>query len=141
MLHASDIASPYTFSWNTTGTTNGPHSLVAGAYDAAGNEGVSASVTVNVSNLSDTTPPTVAITSLSSRGNSLKVSVAASDNVAVSRVELYVDGRLTSSSTSSNPTFSVNTKSLGSGSHSLQSKAYDPAGNVGISGSGVTFVK
>jgi len=37
-------------SWNTTGTSNGPHDLTATATDAAGNTGTSAPVTVNVNN-------------------------------------------------------------------------------------------
>jgi hypothetical protein len=46
--------SPYSFTWNTSGTANGSHTLTAIARDAAGNTGTSAGVTVNVNN---TTPP------------------------------------------------------------------------------------
>jgi len=48
-LQATDTSSPYSWSWNTTSSTNGSHTVTAKAYDAAGNT-ASASVTVSVSN-------------------------------------------------------------------------------------------
>src|SRR5258705_8837128 len=59
-LGAEDTTSPYSVSWNTTGTANGSHALTAVARDAAGNATTSAVVTVTVSN--DATPPSVSIT-------------------------------------------------------------------------------
>src|SRR6266545_4588368 len=47
---AADSAAPFTAAWDTDVAGNGPHTLVAHAYDAAGNEGVSAPVEVTVSN-------------------------------------------------------------------------------------------
>jgi hypothetical protein len=49
-LVGTDTASPYSFSWNTTKTTNAAHTLTAKAYDAAGTVGTSASVKVTVRN-------------------------------------------------------------------------------------------
>jgi hypothetical protein len=49
-LLGSDTSSPYSYSWVTTGYTNGAYSLSAKAYDAASNVGTSASVSVTVSN-------------------------------------------------------------------------------------------
>src|SRR5262249_45294544 len=125
-----------TFSWNTTGVSNGSHTLTATASDAAGNSS-SCSVTVTVSNsAADTTAPTVAITSPSngsSVGGNLSVYVSASANVGVVRWDLYVDGVLTSGSTSAPFTNRWNTKRASSGAHTLQCKAYDAAGNVGTS--------
>jgi hypothetical protein len=54
-LGAEDTAAPYSVSWNSTGATNGAHTLTARARDAAGNQTTSAAVSVTVSN--DTTPP------------------------------------------------------------------------------------
>src|SRR5207247_1789258 len=59
-----DTSAPYSVSWDTTGASNGAHTLTARARDAAGNATPSSSVTVTVFN--DTTPPTVSITSPSS---------------------------------------------------------------------------
>jgi beta-lactamase superfamily II metal-dependent hydrolase len=49
-LQSTDTTSPYIWSWSTTGSTNGTHTLVTKAYDAALNVGTSATVTVTVSN-------------------------------------------------------------------------------------------
>jgi len=49
-LRATDTASPYTASLDSTTLANGSHSLVAKAYDAANNVGTSATVSFSVSN-------------------------------------------------------------------------------------------
>ena len=54
-LKSTDTTSPYSWSWDTTASANGSHSLVTKAYDAAGNVGTSATVTVTVSNSTGTT--------------------------------------------------------------------------------------
>jgi peptidoglycan hydrolase-like protein with peptidoglycan-binding domain len=56
-LVATDNTAPYTFSLNTASLTNGSHTLFAKAYDAAGNIGTSANVTVTVSNTVSTPAP------------------------------------------------------------------------------------
>jgi subtilisin family serine protease len=140
-LYASDAASPFAAAWDTTRMTDGSHTLVARAYDPVGNMAVSTTVTATVWNGgADATPPSTQIVSMWTQGNSLKVKVAAQDNVAVVKVDLYVDGALQSSS-SGPTTFSVNLKNLPRGTHTLESRAYDAAGNVGTSGGGATFVK
>jgi len=47
---ATDTSSPYSVSWNTATVANGSHSLTSRAYDAAGNNRVSAARSVNVQN-------------------------------------------------------------------------------------------
>lgn len=49
-LKGSDTSSPYSIPFDSTTLTNGSHSLVARAYDAAGNAGSSTAVSFNVSN-------------------------------------------------------------------------------------------
>jgi len=56
-LGAEDASAPYSVSWNTTGATNGAHTLTAVARDAAGNSTTSAAVTVTVSNNAPPPPP------------------------------------------------------------------------------------
>jgi PKD repeat protein len=46
----TDTTEPYTFNWDTTQGGNGSHAIVAKAYDAGGNVGSSAAVSVNVNN-------------------------------------------------------------------------------------------
>jgi endoglucanase len=49
-IGSEDTSSPYSISWDTTGVSNGTHSLTAVARDAAGNSTTSAAVSVTVSN-------------------------------------------------------------------------------------------
>jgi hypothetical protein len=84
----------------------------------------------------DTTPPTTSITSPANGATvsgTVTVSANASDNVGVSRVELYVDGTLAGTDTSSPYQIAWNTTTTSNGGHSLQTRAYDAAGNVGSS--------
>jgi hypothetical protein len=120
------------FSWNTTATPNGSCTLQARAYDAAGNSGASVVVTVTVSNTVDTTAPTAQVTSPTDGSpvvRNTKVYVTATDNVGVTRVDLLVDGKVYSTSSSGTAVFSWNTSKVSRGSHSLQAIAYDAAGN------------
>ncbi len=137
-LGPNDTSSPYSFSWNTGGLSNGSHTLQSRAYDAAGLTGSSAIVTVTVSNgpAPDTQPPVTAISAPASGATvsgTTTVTATATDNVGVTRVELWVDGALGPNDTSSPYSFSWNTGGLSNGSHSLQTRAYDAAGLVGMS--------
>lgn len=90
------------------------------------------------STTSDSTAPTVQITSPSngaSVSKVVKVQVTAQDNVGVTKVELYVDGKLTGSSTTASTTFNWNSSKAKAGAHTLQAFAYDAAGNRGQSSS------
>ncbi|QEM68794.1 hypothetical protein FO488_11915 [Geobacter sp. FeAm09] len=80
----------------------------------------------------DTTPPTVSISAPAnnaSASGTVAVTASASDNVGVSKVELYVNGSLQTTVTASPYTFSWDTSSLTSGTYSLTAKAYDAANN------------
>ncbi|MBJ6801439.1 Ig-like domain-containing protein [Geomonas propionica] len=116
------------YNWNTAGAVNGTHTLVAIASDAAGNAG-SASVTVTVAN--DLIPPNVNIISPSSPvlGNAnLKIAASAVDNVAVVRMEVYLDGALLLGTNSGSISASAK---VGAGTHTVTVNAYDAAGNKG----------
>ncbi|HEV2493972.1 MAG TPA: Ig-like domain-containing protein [Terriglobia bacterium] len=96
--------------------------------------------TTDLSNLApasaDTTPPTVTITSPATGATvsgSVTIAASASDDVSVSRVELWLDGALVATDTSAPYSFTWNTATAANGSHTLQTKAYDPAGNIGTS--------
>src|SRR5438128_2188286 len=98
------------------------------AYDAANKTG-RASCRESVSNL-DATPTKVTISSpLAGATVSGTVAVVgtASDNVGVTKVDFYVDGALSSSSTAASFSFSWNSTSKANGSHTLMVKAYDAA--------------
>ena len=87
----------------------------------------------------DTTPPTTSITAPvagATVSGTTSVSATAADDVGVVKMELYIDGTLATSNTNSTSlSFSWNTTTVANGSHTLVSKAYDAAGNVGTSSS------
>lgn len=135
VVAATDTSSPYTFAWNTNAGLNGSHTLAATAVDAAGNSNTS-SISVIVNNMLDTTAPTITITAPSDGSKvttNVSVKVNASDNVAVTKVELYVDGMLQGVSTTAPFTTKWNTAKAAKGPHTLLCKAYDSTGNVGLS--------
>jgi hypothetical protein len=59
VVYGTDTTAPYSMALNTTTVTNGSHTLGARAYDAAGNTGTAANVTVTVANSSPTSSCTV----------------------------------------------------------------------------------
>ena len=133
---ATDTAGPFQFSWDTSKVANGMSSLVAVAYDAAGNSKVSTAVLVNVANnvVADTTPPVVAIVSPPNGSNvsgTVSVGVSASDTAGNSALQqtLYIDGKLVASGTGASLSYSWNTRKVSSGMHTLQAVAQDAAGN------------
>jgi hypothetical protein len=135
-LKSTSTTSPYSWSFDTTTAANGSHTLQSKAYDAAANVGSSATITVTVSNAGDTTPPTTSITAPANGATvsgTVSVTASASDNVGVTKVEFYLDGALKSTSTTSPYSWSFDTTTAANGSHTLQSKAYDAAANVGSS--------
>jgi len=86
----------------------------------------------------DTIAPVTAITAPAAGATvsgTASVTASASDNVGVTKVEFYVDGALASTDTNAPYTFSWNTTAVADGSHSLSSKAYDAANNIGTSAS------
>ncbi|MES2128410.1 MAG: CehA/McbA family metallohydrolase [Pseudomonadota bacterium] len=137
-LKSSTNVAPYSASYNSTLLANGSHSLVARAYDAASNVGVSNPVSFSVNNtVVDGTPPVVSASESGSSGT-ITLSATASDNIGVAKVEFYIDGALNATVTSSPFSVTTNSALLANGSHVLTARAYDAAGNNTIS-SGVNF--
>lgn len=124
------------------------------ASDVAAAIGVTAGQTVDVGALSwvgssgqtTTTPPppatdtTKPVTAISSPANNsaakdtITITGSATDNVAVVKVELLVDGAVKATDSAAPfASFSWDTKTVADGSHSLSIKAYDAAGNSATS--------
>ncbi|PKN13299.1 MAG: hypothetical protein CVU69_03080 [Deltaproteobacteria bacterium HGW-Deltaproteobacteria-4] len=87
----------------------------------------------------DTTAPTVSLTSPANSATfttaqTVTITASASDNVGVSKVELYDGTTLKSTDTTAPYSFSWTISSASNGSHSLTAKAYDVAGNSKVSG-------
>ncbi len=93
---ASSGDSPYSYSWDTRPLAeNSEHSLYFKAIDAAGNESENDAILFTIGKSLDSEPPTL-ILLYPQEGDTLTgtvtVSVDVTDNVAVDRVEYYVDG-------------------------------------------------
>jgi poly(hydroxyalkanoate) depolymerase family esterase len=140
-LVGTGSASPYAYTWNSAASTNGTHVLVAKAYDAAGNTATSATISVSVTGgISDTTAPTVNLTfptAGSTVAGGIDITATASDDIGVTMVEFLVDGAVVGQGVSSQQAgpyeFNWNTTSVATGSHSLQARASDAAGNTALS--------
>ena len=136
VLIATDTTAPYGFYWDTTNYSEGYYELSALAYDYSQNEGQSNVITVYVTNTTpeDTTPPHVSITSPedgASVSDRVIIRVSASDSSGISKLELYIDGRLKVSKPKSILTYRWNVRKTAKGAHTISAKAYDTAGNVG----------
>lgn len=148
-LVASDVAAPYQFSLDTTTLADGPLTLFAKAKDASGNTGTSASVQVTVAN--DTIAPQATLSSPTSGAivtGTVNVSGSATDNKAVAKLSLLINGKEVAVSYGSTLSYSwatgsgtttttkkggKRTTSTSSTSATITLRATDAAGNVGSS--------
>ena len=142
---ASDTTAPYSFSWDSAAVADGNASLTAYAYDAAGNF-ASRAVTVAVSNavppsepektVADTVAPTASLINPTAgstlSASKVAVSGAGVDNVGVVALRLYVDGKLETTVSGSKLSYSLNTRKLSTGTHTIALEAVDAAGNSGV---------
>jgi hypothetical protein len=129
-LGAADTTAPYEVAWSTTGTANGAHTLTAIARDTGGQETTTA-IGVTVAN--DSAGPTVVImnpTAAATVGDSVTVTAAASDDVAVASVQFLLDGAPLGAADTAAPYEMVwATAAATNGPHSLGAVARDAAGN------------
>jgi hypothetical protein len=129
-LLASTASEPFSFSWNTLPVPNGSTTLSVRAYDAVGQVGTSASVPVTIDN--DMTPPTIGFTAPAEGAtvrDTVTLSVTATDNVRVTRVDFYVGSTKLGSDTTSPFSYSWSTRSFANGPHTLRAVAFDAANN------------
>jgi subtilisin family serine protease len=130
---ATDTSSPYTFPLNTTTLSNGPQTIMATATDMAGNSQTT-SITVTVANVVDTIDPVPTIAMPLDRAvvsGNITIAATATDNILVTRMELWIDSTLKATSSSSTLSTKWNTKPVARGQHILRVRAFDAAGNVG----------
>jgi len=131
---ATATSSPYSFAWSTASVANGSHSLQTQAYDPAGNIGLSAIVSVTVSNLTASSLA-VAVTNPTNgstvpRNQKVMVSASASDNAKVTRVDFYVDNNLLGIATTAPYNYPWKVPAKPGALHKIQAKAYDALGNT-----------
>jgi hypothetical protein len=141
-----DTTSLYEYVWNTDVLPyNSTHTIQAKAYDKAGNIGESDIVQVTIG---DIQAPQVTITN-PQNGAVVIGTIAIQANVierispakktvqkapsGIQKVEFYIDGIKVGEDLISPYEYSWDTKKYSNATHYLQAKAYDKAGNVGIS--------
>ena len=136
----TDSTAPYTWGWLSGTVADGSHTLQTRAYDAAGNVGLSAVVTVTVANggggSGDGQAPSTSLgapVSGATVSGTVPVWASASDNVGVTNVEILIDGKVEGTDSTAPYTWGWLSGTVGDGSHTLQTRAYDAAGNVGLS--------
>ena len=134
---ASDTTAPFLFTWSSSKVPNGPATVVAVAYDAAGNAKSSAPLALSVANAVplDTTPPVVTIAkplSGSQVKGTVSVSVRGSDNAGPAGLTqtLCLDGKVVATGAGASLTYSWNTRKASIGSRTLKAVVKDAAGNT-----------
>lgn len=137
LVHSESSGTLY-FSWDTTTSPEGNYILSALAYDTSGNIGTSPAVMVEVKRTAETaetpTLPTVVISSPRDGAwisNKEVIQVSASDEDGISLIEVYIDGTLIMSRSSSAFSVNWNTRRESKGEHIIMAKAYDLKGDVG----------
>ncbi len=127
----ADLVAPYTFSWDTTKSSNGSHTLRAIATDTSNNSATSASVSVTVNNgPADTAPPTVptGLTAAAASSSQINLSwTASTDNVGVTGYKVFRGGTQVGTSASTSYSDAGLTAST---AYTYTVAAYDAAGNT-----------
>ena len=135
-----DLDSPYEFTWNTNEAEEDVnHFIAATVKDTSGNTTNLMPVTVFVDNeentITDITPPSVVITSPAANqivNGNITITVAAFDNIAIEKVDFFLDGVFYESD--SNFPYEVNWNTVqlnvSEGNHTWYAKAYDTSGLI-----------
>jgi O-glycosyl hydrolase len=128
-------SAPYTYSWDTTKSSNAAHTLTAVAKDTAGTSITSAGDSVTVNNA--IAPPTISITAPSNGATIsgiVNVAGTAASSASISLVQLSIDGGTFANALgTTNWTFSLDTASLSNGSHTIAAQAKDSLGATTLS--------
>jgi hypothetical protein len=139
---ATDTSSPYSASVNTAGYGDGNYTLKAVAYDTAG-QTTEATVAVTFSNAApppagDTAAPTVSVIeptnpyAWDAGVPTLYIKFRSTDNVAVTKLKIYVNGAFWQEFAGSGIDISwTYGPSIPAGAYIFKGEAYDAAGNMG----------
>lgn len=130
VLVGSSTQSSFTFEWNTTAESDGPHTLVSKAYDAAGNVGTSPAISVFVDNLGPTVALTNPVNGAAITGV-VNLEVNAVDTVGVQKVQYFRDSSILLGTSLSAPFgLSWDSTAVTEGSHTLFAVATDLSGHT-----------
>lgn len=131
-LVATDELAPFAFAWDTAGKADGSYGLSVQAIDAAGNRGMSSTVTVTLGN--DSTAPTISKLNVTDNmrvsRNRQSIKISATDNQSVAKISLSIDGKEVAVAYGGSLSYNWNTSSVASGSHQISVRVTDNSGNV-----------
>jgi hypothetical protein len=117
--------------------------ITAKAFDLVGNLGISSAVTITVSNpVVVDEAPVVIINSLAEGAivsGLVSIKASATDDIGVTLMELYIDGKKVTSVAAGSLSYNWNTKKIAVGSHTITVDAYDLNGNMGTKS--ITVIK
>lgn len=132
------------YNWNTSNLSAGSHTIKVTAVDPS-NNAIEKNISITIV-AADTTKPTITISSPSSgqsitKGNTVTISAAATDNVSVSGMGIYLDGSTSKAATTYNGSISYNwdTSNLSTGSHTIKVTAVDTSNNASEKSIGITI--
>jgi len=121
-LKSTDTISPYEWSWDTTKYASGSHSIKARAYDTI-NQTSEHIIQVTVDQ-----PPNITITSPPS-GSSVygivTIKIKVNDDFGISKVEFYINGKLSKTHKESPYTFNWGTNKILNGKYTIKAVVYD----------------
>ena len=126
-----DDTAPYELVWDSSTAANGSRVVSATAFDPSGNNATD-TVTVTVDNPIDAVDPVVSVTAPGDGATltgDVTVAADASDDVAVSRVEFFVDAASIGSDDTAPYEMVWNTATAANGSRVVSATAFDPSGN------------
>jgi hypothetical protein len=133
----NSAAAPFGVTWDATAERPGSqHTLTARAFDRGG-RAAEASVVVQIQAKPDKKKPTAVL--VTPKGNAVLkadpvvVTVRATDDVGVAKVELAVDNKWVATSTAAPFTLAYPLGAFKKGAHTLKARATDFAGKVGVS--------
>jgi hypothetical protein len=135
-LVATEVNAPYELPFDTSPYAGTTITLVARAFDNAGNSADSASRQVTVQAAQDTTPPAVAMTSPADGATVsgvVTLAADATDASGIAQVELLVNGAVVGTDTTSPYAVSWNSSAAAGSTVTLAARAVDGAGNVATS--------
>lgn len=130
-----DTTAPYETTLASTSYSNGAHTLKAKAYDSAG-QTTDSTVSITINNAtSDSTNPTVTITDPADNPHSwtsgnLYLKATATDNVAVQKIEFYVNDILVATENAAIIERLWSYAGTPAGSYVLKARSYDTSGNT-----------
>jgi thermitase len=133
---ATDNQGPFGFVWDSSTRANGSTSLVARAFDAAGNSANSVAVVVNVANavVPDTTAPVITVASPLAgafyRPGVISIRASASDDRGVVSMTVAIDGATVQQQNGGSVSMNWNARKVSLGVHTVTVSARDAAGNT-----------